>query len=98
MVGVACLLAGEVGDVVLPDERLPVDGDKRLDGEAAEVSAVIELAVLPRCLVTLVARVVAIIIDVHGFLILMCFTCLLRCKGTAFGGACQEVRAIFCGC
>ncbi len=66
VVGSACVLAGEVGDVVLPDDGLVVDGYQRLAaGELAEVGLVGELAVLPGFLFALGGGI-TIIVDFHG--------------------------------
>ena len=65
MVGAAGLLAGEVGDVVLADERLIVDGDECPRREGAEVGVGGELAGLPGFFVAL--RVgVAVMVNFHG--------------------------------
>ena len=55
----------EIGDVVLLQEGLAIDGDERLDGEAAEVGCTGELASVPGCLGTLAVGL-TIIIDFHG--------------------------------
>ncbi len=66
VVGTAGVLASEVGDVVLPDDGLVVDGYQRLAaGELAEVGLVGELAVLPGFLFALGAGI-TIIVDFHG--------------------------------
>ena len=59
------LTACEIGDVVLLQEGLAIDGDERLDGEAAEVGCTGELASVPGCLGTLTVGL-TIIIDFHG--------------------------------
>ena len=66
VVRAAGVLASEVGDVVLPDDGLVVDGYQRLAaGELAEVGLVVELAVLPRFLFALGVGI-TIIVDFHG--------------------------------
>ena len=66
VVGSAGFLASEVGDVVLPNDGLVVDGYQRLAaGELAEVGVVGELAVLPGFLFALGVGI-TIIVDFHG--------------------------------
>ena len=65
VVGTAGLLAGEVGDVVLADERLAVDGDQWLDGELTEIGVRSELTGVPGLVVAL-GIALAIIIDLHS--------------------------------
>ena len=75
VVGAAGLLAGEVGDVVLADEWLAVDGDQWLDGELTEVGVGGELTGVPGLFVAL-SVALAIIIDLHsvflGFIVNNC--------------------------
>ena len=65
MVRATGLTPGEISDVVLLQEGLAIDGDERLDGEAAEVGCTGELASVPGCLGTLAVGL-TIIIDFHG--------------------------------
>ena len=65
VVGVAGFLASEVGDMVLAQERLAIDGDERFDGEAAEVGFAVDLAVLPGFFEAF-AVWKAVIVDFHG--------------------------------
>ena len=57
--------SGEVGDVVLSQVRLAVDGDQWLDCELTEVGVAGEMACLPGLVVALVVAV-AIIVDLHS--------------------------------
>ena len=57
--------SGEVGDVVLSQVRLAVDGDQWLDCELTEVAGWRELACSPGLVIALVVAV-AIIVDLHG--------------------------------
>ena len=65
VVGAAGFLSSEVGDVVLSQEGLAVDGDEGLDGEAAEVGFAGELAGLPGFAEALMVGL-TIEIDFHG--------------------------------
>jgi hypothetical protein len=65
MVGTAGLLASEVGDMVLAQDGLAVDGDQWLDSEVAEIGVTCELAGFPRFLGTLAVGL-TIIVDFHG--------------------------------
>ena len=65
VMGVAGLLASEVGDVVLTQDGLAVDGDQWVDSKGAEVGLAGELAVLPG-LVGAGSGGNAIIVDFHG--------------------------------
>ena len=65
VVGTAGFLAGEVGDVVLAQDGLAVDGDQWLDGEVAEVGVTCELAGFP-CFLGTLAVGLTIIVDFHG--------------------------------
>ena len=57
--------SGEVGDVVLAQVGLAVDGDQWLDGELTEVAGWRELACSPGLVVALVVAV-AVIVDLHS--------------------------------
>ena len=61
----AGLLAGEVGDVVLSQDGLSVDGDEGLEPENAEVGFSCELASVPGFIDALDVGL-TIIIDFHG--------------------------------
>ena len=65
VVRAAGFTSSEVGDVVLPQVGLAVDGDQWLDCELTEVGVAGELACAPGLVVAL-GVVLAIIVDFHG--------------------------------
>jgi hypothetical protein len=91
VVGSAGLLAGEVGDVVLADERLAIDGDQWLDGELTEIGVRGELACLPGLIVTL-GVALAIIIDLHS--VFLGFKLIIMINGDCIAVYLTALRAV----
>ena len=82
VVRAAGFAASEVGDVVLPQVGLAVDGDQWLDCELTEVGVAGELACAPGLVVAL-GVVVTIIVDFQGVFLLVLNCCYYWCEPKA---------------